>query len=236
MITNKKTFIIGMTMLISFSMVFILIMSPIFGEGRNGLVYADDMFNSLSKGSAYFIDQEATKAENYAGTGIDVTLTAADEAQAQAWITLYTAAGANVNATGTEVAIRGDLGNIINTVLADTDAMYNNNGTALTNKYGLEGREATYAWYNSFKVMDEVLKNQQRFGESAAINSVIKKAVEPAYNYYGIEIKKVADYKGTVFFLMAFYLVYTLWYGFAIYYICDGVGISMTKAAKKVEA
>lgn len=236
MITNKKTFALGMTMLISFSLVFVLIMSPIFGEGRNGLVYADDMFNSLSKGSAYFIDEEAAKAEKYAGTSIDVTLAANDETQAKAWTTLYTAAGADVNAAGTEVAVKGDLGNIMNTVLADADAMYYNNGTALTDKYGLEGREATYAWYNSFKSMDEELKNQQRFAESAAINNVIKKAVEPAYNYYGIEIKKVADYKGIVFFLMAFYLVYTLWYGFSIYFICDGVGISMTKAAKKVEA
>jgi len=190
----------------------------------------------LSKGSAYFIDQEVTKAEKYAGTGIEVTLAAADEAQAQAWTTLYTAAGADVNTSGTEVTVKGDLGSIINTVLADADAMYHNNGTTLTNKYGLEGREATYAWYNSFRSMDEALKNQQRFAESAAINNVIKKAVEPAYNYYGIEIKKVADYKGVVFFLMAFYLVYTLWYGFAIYFICDGVGIAMTKAAKKVEA
>jgi len=236
MITNKKTFTLGMVMLISFAFVFALIMSPIFGEGRNGLVYADDMFNSLSKGSAYFIDQEVAKTEKYAGTGIDVTLAAADETQAQVWATLYTAAGADVNIAGTKVAVRGDLGNIMNTVLADADAMYYNNGTALTDKYSIEGKEATYAWYNSFKAMDEALKNQKLFAESAAINNIMKKAVEPAYNYYGIEIKKVADYKGIVFFLMAFYLVYTLWYGFAIYYICDGVGISMTKAAKKVEA
>ncbi|MFA7467548.1 MAG: hypothetical protein WCY82_04700, partial [Desulfotomaculaceae bacterium] len=119
MITNKKTFALGMTMLISFSLVFVLIMSPIFGEGRNGLVYADDMFNSLSKGSAYFIEEEVAKAEKYAGTGIDVTLAATDAAQAQVWTTLYTAAGADVNVSGTEVTVKGDLGNIINTVLAD---------------------------------------------------------------------------------------------------------------------
>lgn len=236
MITNKKTFTLGMLMLITFSLVFVVIMSPIFGEGRNGLVYADDMFNSLSKGSAYFIEEEAAKVEKYVGTSVEVTLTAADEAQAQAWTTLYTAAGAEVNADGTEVAIKGDLGNIFIAILADADAMYYNNGSALNDKYGIEGREATYAWYNSFKKMDEALKNQQRFDEAAAVGSVVKKAVEPAYNYYGIEIKKVADYKGIVFFLMAFYLVYTLWYGFAIYYICDGVGITMTKAAKKAEA
>lgn len=236
MITNKKTFTLGMVMMISFVLVFVLIMSPIFGEGRNGLVFADDMFNSLSKGSAYFVPQETATAEQYAGTTIDVTLTAADENQAQTWITLYNATGAEVITAGTEVTIKGDLGQIMNTVLADSDAMYHNNGAALTDKYGLEGREATYAWYSSFKAMDESLKNQQRFAESAAINSIMKKALEPAYNYYGIEIKKVADYKGIVFFLMAFYLVYTLWYGFAIYFICDGVGITMTKAAKKAEA
>lgn len=236
MITNRKTFIVGMLMMVSFSLVFVLIMSPIFGEGRNGLVYADDMFNSLSKGSAYFIEEEMTKAEPYVGTSVEVTLTAADKEQAQAWTTLYTAAGAEVSSTGTEVAIKGDLGGILNAVLVDSNAMYHNNGAALNDKYGIEGREATYAWYNSLKVMDEAFKNKQMFAESTAINSVLKKAVEPAYNYYGIEIKKVADYKANVFFLMAFYLIYTLWYGFAIYYICDGVGITMSKAAKKAEA
>jgi len=40
---------------VTFAGVLALIFSPIFGDGRNGLVYADDMFNKLSKGSSYFI-------------------------------------------------------------------------------------------------------------------------------------------------------------------------------------
>ncbi len=236
MITNKKTFTLGMLLLVSFCLVFVAIMSPIFSEGRNGLQYADDMFNSLSKGSAYFIDEEIAKAEGFVGTVVDVTLIAADETQAGFWTTLYATAGAEASATGTEVSIKGDLGTILKAILADCNAMYYNNGAQLTSRYGIEAKEATYAWYSSLQAMDEVLKNQQLFTESAAVNSVMKKAIEPAYNYYGIEIKKVADYKGIVFFLMAFYLIYTIWYGFAIYWICDGVGITMSKAAKKVEA
>jgi len=88
MITNKKTFTIGILLLISFGLVFVAIMSPIFSGGRNGLEYSDDMFNSLSNGSAYFIDEEMAKAESFACTSIYVTLTAADEAQAELWTTL----------------------------------------------------------------------------------------------------------------------------------------------------
>lgn len=236
MITNKKTFTLGVLLAIGFAAVFAVIMSPIFGDGKNGLVYADDMFNSLSKGSAYFIAEEVPKVEKMAGTGIDVQIKAADESQAQTWNTLYSTAGAMVTVAGTDVSIKGDLGNILKTVLADTDALYHNQSGIFNDKYNMGGREATYAWYTSLNKMDEALKVQQHFAESTTVSGVIKKAVEPSYNYYGIEIKKVADYKAIVTALMVFYLIYTLWWGFAIYLICDGVGITMTKAAKKVEA
>jgi hypothetical protein len=35
--------------------------------------------------------------------------------------------------------------------------------------------------------------------------------------------------------LLVFYLVYTLWWGFAIFYLFDGVGLSMKKARVKQE-
>ncbi|WP_347488354.1 hypothetical protein [Desulfoscipio sp. XC116] len=236
MITNKKTFTLGMLLLISFAAIFAWIMSPSFGNGRNGLEYSDDMFNSLSKGSAYFIQDEMEKAKNMSGHEINVNIMAADSMEAETWSKLYTAAGADISVNSNEIAIRGDLGAIFTASIRDCDAMYNNQGDQVANNYGIDARTAAYGWYSSFKAISGALDKQEMFKESTAIQSVMKKAMEPAYNYYGIEPKKVADYKGVVFLLLAFYLVYTMWYGFSIYFLADGFGITMSKSAKKVEA
>ncbi|WP_066634717.1 hypothetical protein [Desulfolucanica intricata] len=236
MIRNRKDFTIGLILILSFIAVYVYMMSPSFGNGRNGLEYADDMFNSLSKGSAYFIQDEMEKAEKQVGNNINVTLKAEDVAQAEKWEKLYTVAGADVTVNGITVNVKGDLGRIFKEVLADCDALYYNQGDKISSKYDLDAREAGYAWYTSFKKMDSDLKNQEKFKESSAVNSVITKAVEPAYNYYGIEIKHVKDYKWTVASLLIFYLIYTVWYGFSFYYLCEGFGITMTKHKKKVEA
>ncbi|GBF34566.1 hypothetical protein DCCM_3685 [Desulfocucumis palustris] len=236
MIRNKKTFFIGLAMLISFCVVYIGIMSPSFGNGRNGLEFADDMFNSLSKGSAYFIGEQMEKAEKENGKAIDLAITAKSEEEAANWAKLYEAAGAEVKLDGNSVNIKGDFGKILTSALTDCDSMYNNQGDTITAKYGYDSREATYNWYNSFKKMDDQLKNKEMFPESSVLNNVMKKGVEPAYNYYGIEIKHVKENKATVSFMLIFYLIYTLWYGFGLYYLFDGLGISTSKSPKKAEA
>jgi hypothetical protein len=51
--------------------------------------------------------------------------------------------------------------------------------------------------------------------------------VEPAYNYYGIEGQKISDRFGVVIFSLIFYVIYTLWYGFGIMYLFEGVGLKL---------
>jgi hypothetical protein len=236
MIRNKKTFFIGLALLISFCLVYAGIMSPSFGNGRNGLQFADDMFNSLSKGSAYFIGDQMPKAAKENGKTIDVTLKTNSDEEAANWAKLYQAAGADVNVDGASISVKGDYGKILTAALNDGDAMYNNKGDSIAAKYGYDAREATYNWYNSFKKMDDQFKKQEMFKESATLNNVMKKGIEPAYNYYGIEIKHVTDNKATVTFMLVFYLIYTLWYGFGLFYLFDGLGISTSKSPKKSEA
>lgn len=222
--------------MVSFIGIFLYILSPSFGNGRNGLMFADDMFNSLSKGSAYFIKDELKKAERQVGTGIDVNIKAADRDSAQIWNKLFSTSGASVKVDGTNVSIKGDLGKIMKSTLEDCDSLYYNNGNKVVSKYGYEARQTMYAWNNAYKRIDRELKNQQKFKEAGAVSSVTMKAIEPAYNFYNIEIKYVKDNIPTVTFMLVFYVIYTLWFGFAIYYLCDGIGISTSKAAKKSEA
>ncbi|MFZ5651498.1 MAG: hypothetical protein ACOY4I_11675 [Bacillota bacterium] len=236
MIRNSKTFVIGLFLMVSFMGIFTYIMSPSFGNGKTGLMFADDIFNSLSKGSAYFIKDELVKAEKQVGTRIDVSIKASDKERAETWGKLFSAAGAQVKVDDVKVSVKGDLGNIMKETLADCDSMYYNNGSKIKAKYGYEAKETMYAWYDAYKKIDKELKTQQKFKESSAVNNLTKKAIEPAYNFYNIEIKYVRDNVATVTFMLVFYVIYTLWFGFAIYYMCDGLGISTSKAAKKSEA
>jgi hypothetical protein len=52
MIAHKKEFYGGIAMMLAFIVVMVIIFSPVF-NGKNGLQYMDDLYNCISKGSAY---------------------------------------------------------------------------------------------------------------------------------------------------------------------------------------
>ncbi|GAI79938.1 unnamed protein product, partial [marine sediment metagenome] len=63
--------------------------------------------------------------------------------------------------------------------------------------------------------------------EAKIVALVVKKAVESSYNYYKIEPQKIADRLGIVIFSLVFYVIYTLWYGFAVMFMFEGWGLSL---------
>ncbi|MHB8076447.1 hypothetical protein E4K67_27140 [Desulfosporosinus fructosivorans] len=233
LVRNKKTFSIGLVMILSFVLCYVGMMSPNFGNGRNGLQYADDMFNSLSKGSAYFIKDAQKVADGQKGKPINLTIKASSAEDAVKWGKLYTTAGATVTVKDASVTIDGDYGKILGAVVADSDFMYHNDSKALETKYGYDGREATNNWNNSLKKIDAALKSKAQFQEEFDLVKVQQKALEPAYNYYGVEIKKVSENTTALAFLLCFYLIYTVWYGFGLFYLFDGLGITVSKPKKK---
>ena len=228
-VRNKKTFAIGVAMIATFILCYVGMMSPNFGNGRNGLQYADDMFNSLSKGSAYFIKDAQKVADGQKGKNINLTIKATTPADAEKWGKLYTTAGANVTVKEASVTIDGDFGKILGAVVADSDFMYHNDSKSLEAKYGYDGREATNNWNNSLKKIDAALKSKSLFQQEFDLVKVQQKALEPAYNYYGVEIKKVSENKASLTFLLSFYLIYTVWYGFGLFYLFNGLGIVVGK-------
>jgi len=68
-----------------------------------------------------------------------------------------------------------------------------------------------------------------------AAADVMKKAVEPAFNFYTIEAQQVSEKAGIMTGLLVFYVIYTMWWGFAIFYMFDGIGLTMKKAKVKKE-
>jgi len=234
-VKSKMEFAKGAFLAATFAGVLALIFSPIFGEGRNGLVYADDMFNKLSKGSSYFIPKVAKSNEQFANTAIAVTVKYEKPEQIDGTVKLLTTAGIDAKNANAELQINGSLGTLMTKILQDSDDMYKNNGSAVATRYGREEKKVMETWHTMLKGMDKSLKKQGKIAEAKMVSDVMKKAVEPAYNYYKVEAQNVVDKAGIMTGLLVFYVAYTMWWGFAIFYMFDGVGLTMKKAKVKKE-
>lgn len=227
MIANKKRFSTGLGMIAAFIVILIIIFMPVFG-GQNGLDYLDNLYNSISKGSAYKNVKELKKTIGaFDGNKIDVNLTMHSEEQARLTSLLFQKAAAMVNISGPTLKVSGDLGKILTTCLEDTDLMYTNKGQAVSGKYGYDERQVLYNWWTATKEMDKDLKKQKLFKEAKIVTTAEKKAIEMAYNYYKIEPVQISDKYGVVIFSLIFYVIYTLWYGFGIMYMFEGWGLQL---------
>ncbi|MBS3909657.1 MAG: hypothetical protein KGZ93_08550 [Actinobacteria bacterium] len=238
MIKDKKHFSLGLMLLASFFIVLFWIFTPTFGNGMNGLQYADDMFNKLSKGSSYFIPKVAEKNEKFYGKNFEVSIDLGKPEVAESAAILFEHAGAAVVANGTELKIKGDLGKVLASALEDADAMYKNKGTDVTTKYGYDNTNTKDekvifgSWWHALSKIDKRLQLDGKVKEAKMVGDVMKKAVEPGYNYYGIEAKSVSEKAVLMTALLVFYVIYTLWFGFGVFYLFEGMGLSMKKGAK----
>ena len=226
MIANKKEFYGGLGMIAAFIVVLIIIFSPVF-KGQNGLEYLDDLYNTISKGSAYYIPKVKEATDKFIGNSVDVTLVMADEKQASQTALLFERGGATVNTSSAELKVTGDLGKILENCLADAEDMYRNDGEKVSGKYGYDERRVLFNWWKACKAMDKDLKKQGKFPEAKMVATVGKKAVECSYNFYEVEPQKIGDRIGLVIFSLIFYVVYTLWYGFAIMFMFEGWGMKL---------
>ncbi len=226
MIAHKKEFYSGVAMMVAFIVVLVIIFMPIFG-GQNGLNYLDNLYNTISKGSAYYIPKVKQETDEYAGKAVTVTMVMAEEERARQAAQLFMKGGALVNVAGAEVKVSGDLGKILENCLADADLMYHNDGQKLSAKYGYEEKRILLNWWVALHHMEKDLKDQKKFKEAKVVALVVKKAVELGYNYYEVEPQKIGDKFGIVILSLVFYVIYTLWYGFGIMFMFEGWGMRL---------
>jgi len=226
LVADKLKFYTGLGMLALFIIMMAVIFSPIF-SGQNGLQYLDELYNSLSKGSAYFIPDLREDISDYIGTSIDVSIEMKTVEQAEQTALLYQEAGADVVTSEAEIEVNGDLGQILGTSLDDADSMYYNDAETIEDKYGYDARQVLYNWWVSLEEMNNALEDDDMFAGAKVVTSVNQKGIEPAYNYYGIEAESVSHRIGIVIFSLAFYVIYTIWYGFALMYLVEGLGLKI---------
>jgi hypothetical protein len=226
MIANMKKFILGLVMMATFIVVLIIFFSPVLG-GKNGLEYLDDLYNSISKGSAYYIPKLRQDVQAFAGSTVDMTLKLKSAEQARQTSLLFEKAGALINVSESTLKVSGDLGAILQSCLEDSDSMYINDGQKLSARYGYDERQVMYNWWTASKEMDNDLKKQKKFKAADMVATVEKKAIETVYNYYRIEPQKISDQYGIVVLSLIFYVIYTVWYGFAFMYLFEGWGMRL---------
>jgi hypothetical protein len=231
-VKNKKQFVWGLALGASFAVILLLMFSPLF-HGENSLQAADRLFNSIAKGSTYYFPGLQEKNEHYKDVKLEVTMKLADEDMAGKATKLLAEAGLGTAVDGAEVKASGYMGQIVQAALQDSEAMFNNQEEAIAAKYGYPGKEVLYVWWSTFKSLDKELKKQKMFAEASFLADVVKKGVEVGYNFYGISPQKASTKAGILSFSLIFYVIYTLWWGYAILFLFEGVGMQMKKGAKK---
>jgi hypothetical protein len=226
MLANKKEFFSGVGLMVAFLVVLVIMFSPVFG-GQNGLNYLDGLYNSISKGSAYYIPDLKIKAAKQSGNAITASVVMKDEKQAMETAPLFLKSGAMVNITGSEIKVSGDLGSILTNCLEDSDQMFNNRGEVVKDKYKMDERLSMYNWWMALKALTKDLNKQKKFTETKFIGDINKRAVECSYNYYKVTPENISAKWGLVVFSLVFYVVYTMWYGFAILFMFEGWGLKL---------
>jgi len=250
----KKHLGVGIILAISFWVVLFLMFSPIFpktaeGKAQNGLEWADELFNQLAKGSSYFIPKVQKSNEKFMGKMFSATINVSKpedkpgdgEKRAERASKLFMInPGATVEVSGTQLKIEGDLGQVLKAALDDADIMFKNEGDKIKAKYAAamatdDEKQMFRQWNNVLPKIDKVFKKEGKIEESQIVANVTKKAIEAGYNFYKVDAKKVKDEAFLMTFLLVFYVAYTMWWGFAIFFIFEGIGLSMKKAKVKKE-
>lgn len=242
MIAHPKKFTLGLVMLAAFAVVLAVIFMPVFpggpgGKKENGLNYLDNLYNTISKGSAYYIPGAREEAKRVLGQEVKATLNYKEARQAEQTALLIRAAGGTATVDGTKLQITGGLGKILMACLDDSEDMYYNRGEKVAAKYGYPERAVLYNWHLTVGMLGKELTRQgnreggdtgrQKFAQAKTAETVKTKAVEPAYNYFGIEPQHIGDEWGVVAFSLLFYVIYTVWYGYAIMFIFEGYGLNL---------
>ncbi len=233
LITDKKHFTLGMFMAVVFAAVMFTMFMPLFEHNENAFQASDRLFNRISKDSSYYMPEMFKLAESQNGAAVNTSFGLGGENFNRYAETLLTGAGMTVQVDGGKLNVQGDIGQMMAASLRDADAMFYNKGDEVQARYGIPERSAMYTWWLIYGAMDKDLKRQEVFTPAAVLNKVKSKGIEVAYNYYGIDPISAASNWGILTFSLIFYVAYTLWWGYAIFYLCEGMGLVMKKGAKK---
>jgi hypothetical protein len=225
-VIKAKQLGIGIFLMVTFLAVMIAIFMPLI-NGENALDYLDNLYNSISKGSAHYIPKVEHLVEDHGSEVVTLNLKMDNSEEARKAEVLFSGAGATTAVENDTLMVNADLQAIFTACLADAEAAYQNENETFVDRYGVDARPALHSWWQALKAMEKDLNRQKLFPAAQLTHTVQAKTVECAYNYYGIEAQAIKDRWGTVLFSLVFYVLYTVWYGYAIMYIFEGLGFEL---------
>jgi hypothetical protein len=234
LVLSRRKFGAGIVGLVSFAVVFLAWFRPD-QEGRTGLRQADDLFNRLSKGSACHIPALRHEAASLGERGFLCYVEAPAPGDAARIASLARRGQAAVELAEHGVHVRGRLQLLAAALLDDAEMLFAGQERELSAKYGglMGAKEVVYHWW---LICEPVYKAYISKGDIPASNltsALRTRACEPAYNFAGIPPTPVADAAWPLAGLLGFYVLYTVWYGFSIMFLCEGLGLAARKAEKK---
>jgi len=149
------------------------------------------------------------------------------------------AVGGPVRATvkdGSVIIEGDDLFEFARVQIRDAEAMYRNDSAMISATHnGMDAKFVMESWWEINSLVFKSLQASHNYNEAKFVNSINTRAIEPAFNFYGIEAKKVSEHALLTTAILSFYILYTMWYGFAIFEICAGFGLTMKKPKEKHE-
>ena len=241
LIREKGPFFRGSLLLVSFLVLFCVLLMPVmrdeYGNHLTGLQYADNVFNELSKGSSYFIPGVRKNVQSVDGKVVTITVKLKKAALAPvAAMALQTSGATDVKVDDGKVTFTGDLGKILASATDDSDALYHNDADTVSKKYGGEpALKVAAAWWYLLSPSIKELQKQRLIGEAQVVDHVLRRAIEPGNNFYSVTAAKVSEHVWLMAAMLVFYVLYTLWYGFGIFEMFEGIGLAMTKSKVKQE-
>ncbi len=235
LIRHQKTMNIGLLLGITFFGILALIFSPVFGGGKNGLEYSDELFNKLAKGSSYFFPKLTGDLKGVEKQELAVSVKMENAGQAARAAKIFARGAPDTTSQGVQLLIKGNLAKLLGAVLEDSNSMYFDKGDEIREKYGMDEKEVMTTWWAALNRAVKELQKSRKTEQSNIILEVMKKGVEPAYNFYKIDPQSIGEKAFTATGLLVFYVLYTLLWGFAIFNLFDGLGLSMKKARVKQE-
>lgn len=223
---KKKKLGIGLFLMVTFTAVMAVIFMPLFDDG-NALDSLDNLYNSISKGSANYIEKVGHLVEKHGSEVVTLHLKMDDSQAAEKAEVLFATAGLTTAVETNNLMVHGDLETIFGACLSDAESAYHNRREDFVDKYGVGARYALHSWWQALKAMEKDLNRQKLFPAAQLTHTVQAKTVECAYNYYGIDAQAIKDRWGTVLFSLVFYVLYTIWYGYGIMYVFEGLGFEL---------
>lgn len=232
LIHHRGAFVRGLVMISTFFGVCTFLLFPMlhdnYGNKLTGLQYADAVFNSLSKGSSYFIPEVKKEVETVKGKEIQANVPLKHELSSGALRVLDTV-GAEASYEDGRLTFKGNLETILLAVTEVGDKLYFNEHKPIELYYHMPALHVSKVWWYILNPSIKDMQRQGKIAEAKVIDQVLRRALEPGNNFYTVDAAKVSEHILLIVGMLAFYILYTLWYGFGIFEFFEGIGLSMHK-------